>query len=81
MTNDQLWDGTQVLPSGTSSPRISAFMTDNVLSQWMAADYGPLTSISIVPTTETSKNPLQPGNVVNITKAMVDYDEAVFART
>ena len=56
-------------------------MTDNVLSQWKAADYGPLTSISIVPTTETSKNPLQPGNVVNITKAMVDYDEAVFART
>jgi len=81
VTNDQLWDGTQVLDSATSIPLITAFMTDNVLSQGVAGDYGPLASISIVPTTETFTSPVGPVNVVNITKAMVDYDEAVFART
>lgn len=67
MTNDQLWDGSQVLDSATSIPLITAFMTDNVLSQGVAADYGPLTSIPIVPTTEPSINPLAPGDVINIT--------------
>jgi hypothetical protein len=43
VTNDQLWDGTAVVDPATSGPRITAFMTDNVLSQGQPADYAPLT--------------------------------------